>query len=137
MAPAGHGRVAGLGGGRAGDLCQSLPTQTMSVPEQEHGALAGCTLPSCRSESEQASMKAWAITDRQASMWSVLSMSKTNWGFFRMLTQNLSGRLQREGSRDTHHMNFCVPEEEGWKRRKDDDRKRVVERKAEEMGSAT
>ncbi len=26
------------------------------------------TLPSCRSETEQASMKAWAMTDRQASM---------------------------------------------------------------------
>lgn len=52
-----------------------------------------CTLPSCRSDREQASMKAWAITERQASMWSVLSMSKTNWGFFRMLTQNLRGRL--------------------------------------------
>lgn len=81
-------------------------------------------------------MKAWAITDRQASMWSVLSMSKTNWGFFRMLTQNLSGRLQREGSRDAHEMNFCVPEEEGWKYRKGNDRKGVVERKAVEMGSA-
>lgn len=66
-------------------------------------------------------MKAWAITDRQASMWSVLSMSNTNWGFFRMLTQNLSGRLQREGSGDTHEMNFCVPEEEGRKCRKDSD----------------
>lgn len=39
-----------------------------------------------------------------------------------MLTQNLSGRLQREGSRDTHEMNFCVPEEEEQKCRKDDDR---------------
>lgn len=26
-------------------------------------------------------------------MWSVLSMSKTNWGFFRMFTQNRRGRL--------------------------------------------
>lgn len=76
-------------------------------------------------------MKAWAITDRQASMWSVLSMSKTNCGFFRMFTQNLSGRLQREGPRDTHGMSFYVPEEEGQKCRKDDDRKGVVERKAE------
>lgn len=82
-------------------------------------------------------MKAWAITDRQASMWSVLSMSNTNWGFFRMFTQNLSGRLQREGSRDTHKINFCVPEEGVWKCRKEDDTKGAVERKAEEVGSAT
>lgn len=33
------------------------------------------------------------MTERQASMWSVLSMSKTNWGFFRMFTQNRRGRL--------------------------------------------
>ena len=51
------------------------------------------TLPSWRSETEQASMKACAITERQASMWSVLSMSKTNCGFFRMFTQNRRGRL--------------------------------------------
>lgn len=42
---------------------------------------------------EQASMKACAITERQASMWSVLSMSKTNCGFFSMFTQNRRGRL--------------------------------------------
>lgn len=81
------------------------------------------TLPSCRSDREQASMKAWAITERQASMWSVLSMSKTNWGFFRMLTQNLRGRLQRKQARNTHRVNFCTPEGEGRKCRKDDDRK--------------
>lgn len=72
------------------------------------------TLPSCRSEMEQASMKACAMTERQASMWSVLSMSKTNWGFFRMFTQNRRGRLWgrvtkavrvgwgRKQSRDSH-----------------------------------
>lgn len=42
---------------------------------------------------EQASMKACAMTDRQASMWSVFSMSKTNWGFFKMFTQKRRGRL--------------------------------------------
>lgn len=124
-------------GGWAGDPCQALPCPPRLVPAW--GCLgrspAGCTLPSCRSESEQASMKAWAITDRQASMWSVLSMSNTNCGFFRMFTQNLSGRLQREGSRDTHEMSFYVPEG-GGKCRKDNDRKGVVERKAEEMCSA-
>lgn len=54
------------------------------------------TLPSCRSEMEQASMKAWAMTDRQASMWSVLSMSNTNWGFFRMFTQKRRGKLHQQ-----------------------------------------
>lgn len=54
-----------------------------------------------------------------------------------MFTQNLSGRLQREGSRDTHKINFCVPEEGVWKCRKEDDTKGAVERKAEEVGSAT
>lgn len=44
-------------------------------------------------------MKACAMTERQASMWSVLSMSKTNWGFFRMFTQNRRGRLWDGGSR--------------------------------------
>lgn len=125
-------------GGWAGGPWQALaPSLAMPVPAWQQPCPGGCTLPSCRSESEQASMKAWAITDRQASMWSVLSMSKTNWGFFRMFTQNLSGRLQREGSRDRHEMNFCVPEEEGGNCRKDDDTKGAVERKAEEMGSAT
>lgn len=38
-------------------------------------------------------MKACAMTDRQASMWSVFSMSKTNWGFFKMFTQKRRGRL--------------------------------------------
>lgn len=33
------------------------------------------------------------MTDRQASMWSVFSMSKTNWGFFKMFTQKRRGRL--------------------------------------------
>lgn len=41
-------------------------------------------------------MKAWAMTERQASMWSVLSMSNTNWGFFRMFTQNRRGKLETE-----------------------------------------
>lgn len=39
------------------------------------------------------------MTERQASMWSVLSMSKTNWGFFRMFTQNRRGRLWGGGDR--------------------------------------
>lgn len=56
------------------------------------------TLPSCRSEMEQASMKAWAMTDRHASMWSVLSMSNTNWGFFRMFTQKRRGKLNRNNN---------------------------------------
>lgn len=64
-------------------------------------------------------MKAWAITERQASMWSVLSMSKTNWGFFRMLTQNLRGKLRGKQARNTHWVNVCTPEggeemQEGW-----------------------
>lgn len=42
-------------------------------------------------------MKACAITDRQASMWSVFSMSKTNWGFFKMFTQKRRGRLWGQG----------------------------------------
>lgn len=81
-----------------------FPPVLGSVPgcpsSSEMSSLEG-TLPSCRSEREQASMKACAITERQASMWSVLSMSKTNWGFFRMLTQNLRGRLQRKQARNT------------------------------------
>lgn len=89
------------------------------------------TLPSCRSDSEQASMKAWAITERQASMWSVLSMSKTNWGFFRMLTQNLRGRLWRKQARNTHWVRF-----QGREMQKDDDRMQIKERgKIEEQSS--
>lgn len=53
-------------------------------------------------------MKAWAMTERQASIWSVLSMSKTNWGFFRMLTQNLRGRLHGKAS-ETDWMSFDIP----------------------------
>lgn len=73
-------------------------------------ALAGPllpTLPSCRSEMEQASMKACAMTERQASMWSVFSMSKTNWGFFRMFTQKRRGRLWDRGDKG------CVSSAEG------------------------
>lgn len=44
-------------------------------------------------------MKACAMTERQASIWSVLSMSKTNCGFFRMFTQNRRGRLWDAGNR--------------------------------------
>lgn len=43
-------------------------------------------------------MKACAMTERQASIWSVLSMSKTNCGFFRMFTQNRRGRLWDGGT---------------------------------------
>lgn len=48
------------------------------------------------SEVVQESMKVWAMTDRTASMLSVTWTSRTNCGFFRMLTQNLSGRLRRK-----------------------------------------
>lgn len=68
------------------DLC--LPAGTLLIEN--------CTFPSCRSEMEQASMKAWAITDRQASIWSVFSMSNTNWGFFRIFTQKRRGKLEEE-----------------------------------------
>jgi len=56
----------------------------------------GLTFPSCCSVRENASMNAWAITDRQPSMCGVFLMSKTNWGFFRMFTQKRRGRLFRE-----------------------------------------
>ena len=65
------------------------------------------TLPSCKSEMEQASMKACAITDRQASIWSVLSMSNTNCGFFKMFTQKRSGKLERKGGQGRErHKNY-------------------------------
>lgn len=51
------------------------------------------TFPSCISLREKESMKAWAMTDRQPSICGVFSMSKTNWGFFRMLIQKRSGKL--------------------------------------------
>lgn len=38
----------------------------------------GLTFPSCCSVRENASMNAWAITDRQPSMCGVFLMSKTN-----------------------------------------------------------
>ena len=60
----------------------------------------GLTFPSCCSVRENASMNAWAITDRQPSMCGVFLMSKTNWGFFRMFTQKRRGRLFRERERD-------------------------------------
>ena len=70
------------------------PPRKISVPiSTRWPAQEQLTLPSCRSEMEQASMKACAMTERQASMWSVFSMSKTNCGFFRMFTQNRRGRL--------------------------------------------
>src|SRR4029434_2596481 len=69
------------------------------------------TLPSCKSEMEQASMKACAITDRQASIWSVLSMSNTNCGFFKMFTQKRSGKLERKGGQGRErHKNYKLPQ---------------------------
>lgn len=41
-------------------------------------AKLGLTFPSCCSVREKASMKAWAITDKQLSMCGVFLMSKTN-----------------------------------------------------------
>lgn len=40
-------------------------------------------------------MKVWAITDSEASTTSVTCTSKMKWGFFRMLTQNLRGKLYK------------------------------------------
>ena len=51
------------------------------------------TRPTLCSDVVQESMNVWAMTDRTASMLSVTWTSNTNWGFFRMLTQNLRGRL--------------------------------------------
>lgn len=42
----------------------------------------------------QASMKVWAMTEREASTTSDTWTSKVKWGFLRMFTQNLRGRLQ-------------------------------------------
>lgn len=43
----------------------------------------------------QASMKVCAITDKEASTTSWTWTSKMKWGFFKMFTQNLSGKLWR------------------------------------------
>lgn len=57
------------------------------------------TFPSCSSLREKESMKAWAMTDRQASRCVLLSMSKTNCGFLRILIQKRSGKLVESGKR--------------------------------------
>lgn len=58
------------------------------------GLISLLTLPTLCSEVVQESIKVWAMTDRTASTLSVTCTSNTNWGFFRMFTQNRRGKLK-------------------------------------------
>lgn len=55
--------------------------------------IAVLTRPTLCSDVVQESMKVWAITERTASTLSVTCTSKTNCGFFKMLTQKRKGKL--------------------------------------------
>lgn len=58
------------------------------------------TLPSLCSAMVQESMNVWAMTESTASTWSDACTSKINWGFFTMLIQKRSGRLETQKRRE-------------------------------------
>lgn len=71
-----------------------------------HSQLLLLTRVSLCSVLVQASMKVWAMTDREASTTSVTWTSKMKWGFFKMFTQNRRGRLKKQTHRATYI--FCL-----------------------------
>lgn len=79
--------------------------------------IAVLTRPTLCSDVVQESMKVCAITERTASTLSVTCTSKTNWGFFKMLTQKRKGKLRAEDKTKVH-LNIKVahflPDEFPW-----------------------
>lgn len=63
----------------------------------------------------QASMKVWAMTDSEASTTSDTWTSKMKWGFLRMFTQNLKGRLRWSKWGTTHHSYYSRYRYRMWK----------------------
>ena len=95
------------------DVCVYLQTERggaihfLTLKNRLHDLyLRVLTLLSLCSDLVQASMKVWEMTCSDASTTSVTWTSKMKWGFLRMFTQNLEGKLRRQKTPNLYSVTF-------------------------------